>query len=567
MEISAAIYNRRRMNISKINFFRPEIWEQGEFERELERNLAVQEDLYASGKWRPAFDQQIFKKYQETFGGKPIECFDPNGFLAEMGLPESLTAGRSYIEMLRAFHVVKDYIPDPRYFPFPKKMAAFAQKILLSVSIVSPHLIKAVDSVADFLVVKKIEKRYLTDRDDQNRYGRAEEIVKGDPSDLSKEARYYGILRKRLPQYAWGRGAHTGSIDPGREGTENFGTYDIALKLGFTETQARRIAIKCYDVDLSKTHYHDPNNKTKPRVTSTEGEIGDIHRHYNRSPAGEEDTRITAAKVHLDRSFKLINEGYYDTAEQELAIGLHSLQDVFSHAQLTPTIHAILGEFPDFVKYHPLAMYETAVVTENYLKKFIKGLNLKMFDNSTELKTRIEPSNRLVIGDANPEEQSDVAKKVDEFPQGLATFLKDNGICIFVGAEGTKLTDHGFGIDLDGDGRITPGKWVDINRDGKKQWFEVEDQFDNGQEWNQQLAAYNHQNRMIFISARVLKDPKFEAVLKHEINHAIDFTYQDHPQLNVKWEAYINKLYNFARRQGEVAFGELDPHKYFARIE
>jgi hypothetical protein len=107
---------------------------------------------------------------------------------------------------------------------------------------------------------------------------------------------------------------------------------------------------------------------------------------------------------------------------------------------------------------------------------------------------------------------------------------------------------------------------VDINQDGEKQWFEVEDQFANGQEWNRQPAAYNHHNRVIFISTYVLKHPGFEATLKHEINHAIDFTYQDHPQLKVKWKAYINKLYNAARRQGEIAFDELDPHEYFARI-
>jgi hypothetical protein len=51
------------------------------------------------------------------------------------------------------------------------------------------------------------------------------------------------------------------------------------------------------------------------------GEIGDIHRHYNRSPYGREDTRIIAAKIHLERALKLVDEGYYDTAEQELAIG------------------------------------------------------------------------------------------------------------------------------------------------------------------------------------------------------------------------------------------------------
>jgi hypothetical protein len=555
------------MDISKINFFQPKIWENGELEKEIERNLAVQEDCYAAGTWKPAFGLKIFEKYKDTLKGKPIESYDPDGFLAEMGLSECLTAGRTYLEMLRAFHLVKEYVPDPRYFPLSKKIAAVTQKILLSISTIFPHLIKVVDRLADYLVVKKIEKGYMTDKNDPGRYGRMEEIVKGDRSDLPGEKRYFGILRKKLPQYAWNRGPHTGSIGPGREGTENYGTYDIALKLGFSEIQAKRIAIKCYDVDLGKTHYHDPNNKTKPRATSTEGKIGDIHRHYNRSPDGEEDTRITAAKIHFDRALHLATDGYYDTAEAELAIGLHSLQDVLSHAQLTPTTHTIMGEFPDFVKYHPIAMYETAVVTENYLNKFIAGLNLKAIDPTAELPPQIKPSGQLIVGNAAPEQQSLVAKIMAEFPGALTAFLKSNGIRIFVGAEGTRLTDLGFGLDLDGDGKITPGRWVDINQDGEKQWFEVEDQFDNGKEWNQQLAAYNHQNCMIFISDRALKDPEFENALKHEINHAIDLTYQDHPQLKVKWNTYINKLYNSARRQGKIAFDELDPHEYFARIE
>jgi hypothetical protein len=226
-----------------------------------------------------------------------------------------------------------------------------------------------------------------------------------------------------------------------------------------------------------------------------------------------------------------------------------------------------MGEFPDFVKYHPVAMYETAVVTENYLKKFITGLKLTTIDPITESILQTVPSDQLIVGNATPEQRSVVARKMTEFPEALTTFLKANGIRLYVGAEGTPLTDLGFGMDLDGDGKITPGKWVDINQDGEKQWFEVEDQFDHGREWNRQLAAYNHQNRVIFISTRVLEDPGFEAALKHEINHAIDFTYLEHQQLKVKWKAYIDKLYNAARRRGEIAFDELDPHEYFAETD
>ena len=339
------------------------------------------------------------------------------------------------------------------------------------------------------------------------------------------------------------------------------------MKFGFCEEQARRIAAKCYDVDIGQTHYHDPHDRTKLRITGTVGEIGDIQRHYNRSPAGEEDTRISAAKIHLDRALRLAEEGFYDSAEQEFAIGLHSLQDIFSHAQLTPTTHTCLGEFPDLVKYHPLSMFEAAVATEGYFKKFIAGLNLKPIHQATESQTPIARSDPPVVGTAALDEKSRVSQKLSEFPKGLTAFLKNNDICIFVGAEGTRLTELGFGADLDGDGKITPDKWVDVNKDGKPQWFEIEDQFDNGRKWDRQPAAYNHYTRMIFIAARTLKEPEFETLLKHEINHAIDLAHRDNPQLKHKWSAYIDKLYNAARRQGTIAFDELDPHEYFARIE
>ncbi len=219
------------------------------------------------------------------------------------------------------------------------------------------------------------------------------------------------------------------------------------------------------------------------------------------------------------------------------------------------------------MKYHPWSMYETALATEGYLKKFIEGLNLNSCDHYTNSQTPPTFSDQLIVGNSNPEKKSDVLKKLAEFPKELLNFLRENGIHIFVGAEGTKLTELGFGMDLDGDGKITADKWVDVNQDGRKQWFEVEDQLDSGRKWDQEPAAYNHRHRMIFISARVLEDPGFEGFLKHEINHAIDLTYHDDPQLKNKWEAYINKLYNAARRQGIIAFNELDPHEFFAGFD
>jgi hypothetical protein len=554
------------VSISKIDFFRSGIWQDGALLQEIERNLALPDDLFASGQWKPALSPHIFEKYKDILRnskGRAVESFDPAGYLAEVGLAQSLTAGRTNSDVLRTFHLVRAYRPDARYFPFSKNAGDLVQKIILSLSRISTSVITAVDCLIDPLAVRMTEKKYRTDQYRSAPYGKFEEIAKGEQSGLSKEDRYLGVLRKKVPQFTWDRGPHAGSIDPQRRANENFGTYDIAVGFGFGEAQARRMAMKCYDVDISQTHYHDPRDRTKRRITGTVGEIGDIQRHYNRSPAGVEDTRITAARIHLDRALRLADDGFYDAAEQEFAIGLHSLQDIFSHAQLTPFIHTCLGEFPDLVKYHPLSMFETAVATEGYFKKFIASLNLKPLDPAYGSQVAIPFSDHLIGGTATLTDQALVSQKMAAFPKKLTAFLKNNGIHIFVGAEATLPTELGFGADLDGDGNITPGKWVDVNADGERQWFEVEDQFDIGKKWDRQPAAYNHQTRTIFISVRILKNPGLETVLKHEINHAIDLIFQDDIGLNTKWNAYINKLYNTARRQGKIAFDELDPHEYF----
>ena len=555
------------MPISKINFFKPGIWEDGALLQEIERNLATPDDLFASGQWKPAVTPGVFEKYKDILRnrkGRDVKRFDPAGYLAEVGLPQSVTAGRTNSDVLRVFHLIDEYRPDARYFPFSRKTGALVQKVFLAISRISTSAAMAVDRLIDPLAVRMTEKKYQTDQYHPAPYGRFKEIVKAEQSDLPKEARYLGVLRKKVPQFAWDRGPHSGSIDPGRRDNEDFGTYDIAVNFGFSEAQARRMATMCYDVDIGQTHYHDPRDPTKLRITGTVGEIGDIQRHYNRSPAGAEDTRITAARIHLDRALRLGADGYYDAAEREFGIGLHSLQDIFSHAQLTPSTHTCLGEFPDLVKYHPLSMFETAVVTEGYFKKFIAGLDLKPLEPTPESEAEGLFFDSIIGGTAAPQDRERVSQKIAAFPQKLVTFLKDSGIRIFAAAAETLPTELGFGADLDGDGKISPGKWVDVNGDGRKQWFEVEDQFDTGKTWGRQPAAYNHQKRIIFLSARVLREPGLEAALKHEINHAIDLTLHEDRRLNAKWTAYINKLYNTARRQGTIAFDALDPHEFFA---
>ena len=65
------------MIICKINFFEPRIWQKGALLKQIERQLAVVDDPYGSGRWQPAMAPGIFEKYKKTLGGRPIESYDP----------------------------------------------------------------------------------------------------------------------------------------------------------------------------------------------------------------------------------------------------------------------------------------------------------------------------------------------------------------------------------------------------------------------------------------------------------------------------------------------------------
>ena len=122
------------------------------------------------------------------------ESFDPAGYIAEVGLPHSLTAGRTNSDVLRAFHLINAYRPDARYFPFSKKTGALVQKIFLSTSRISISLVTAVDRLIDPLAVKLTEKKYQTDQYRSAPYGSIAEIIKGEQSDLPKEVRRHLLL-------------------------------------------------------------------------------------------------------------------------------------------------------------------------------------------------------------------------------------------------------------------------------------------------------------------------------------------------------------------------------------
>ena len=70
------------MPIRKIDFFCPKIWQEGALSAEIERNLAVAEHPYATGRWLSAAAPEVCKAYRQSLGGNPIVSFDPSGALS-----------------------------------------------------------------------------------------------------------------------------------------------------------------------------------------------------------------------------------------------------------------------------------------------------------------------------------------------------------------------------------------------------------------------------------------------------------------------------------------------------
>lgn len=551
-------------------------------EKELSPSLSLPPDQYRFGQWKPNYSTQDLAIYKASLNNtQPLQSYDPHGFFTELGITDVKSSGRGDASLFQVYRLT-DYKPDPEYFPGPKWIAAPLQKALLWVSRHSPKTIVALDKVATQKVIQKMEQ---SDTRDPHPFGQESDIQKGERSTLVPSQRYYNALAQKNPtQFTWEEPVHTGSIKGSSERQENFGTYDIARQLGFTEAQAKTIAVEDFAVDTNQTHYHQ-NGKTRITKSGTGGDNGDFHWHFNRSPAGQEDTRITAARTHLERAVSLAKQGYYDAAERELGIGLHSLQDMFAHGQLTPVAHTLLGEFPDYVWWNPQGMFETALATEAYLKQYFDKLGVAVPQTAVKptLKTpsllsryplpplknmdkhNWQMSASLITGNAPLNQQLDLAARLQKYPTELLALLNRHQVQIFLGQQGTPLTQLGFGQDLDQDGLVSPNRWVDRNQDGIQQATEVEDQVADGRRWNEQQAAYQANHNLIYLSSDLNRNPAdLEHKLQHEMLHALDFALQKEPGLQAKWSAYINQNFQQARGRGEITFDQTNAHEYFA---
>lgn len=451
-------------------------------------------DRFSRGAYRGEFEStKAEAAYLASLGGLPRESYDPQGFLGWLGLPDTLgTPGRRDVDQLRA-HRATHFDPEPDYLPGPRWLARGAQQALLALNRLSPAVTAR---LAGLLNV------FSKDTRDDPALPRFGELLDGEVSPLAAHQRYLGCVRRRRDeeiQHAFESALHEGSI--ARDGRAGHGTFDIALDLGFSEPQARRLARSNFDVDTDETPYR--TGAGAPR--KTHGAQGlDLHWHYNRSKPGEEDTRITAARLHLERAIALGRGGKYDAAETELGVGLHSLQDMFAHGQITPMTHALLGEFPDFIRLAPVGAYEAQQATEKYLTKYLEGL--QAFEGLASTQVAL------------------TAAKLDwhqvvQLPANVEAHL--GAVRFFATDAKLRPTDLGFGVDLDGDGRVAPAGAIDVDRDGVIGPFEREGRRSDGRDWNALPAGFDTARGVGFVRRSLLAEGQGPTLVRHELMHAL----------------------------------------------
>ncbi|MBC7544054.1 MAG: hypothetical protein H7338_15120 [Candidatus Sericytochromatia bacterium] len=306
-----------------------------------------------SGYTSPAQEQA----YIESLAmGTPVAQYDPEGFMARLGLTGIKGAGRtdeSFVHAVRQTTYVPDtevgghsiWIQGKMFDKLLHDPEAFA-KVKNSVGVV-------MDARANS---RKDWTKPLPDK--QTLHPTGETPKQRYPHALK------GIPNTEVP-LTWHEDFHGGV--PGQhihDGGAGYGTYAIAKAVGFSTAQAIRFGEVCNNVDNGKTPY----GSTGPSP------IGALDRHFNFNRGGE-DSRLIFARKHLERAIEYGRKGAYNEAETEIGVGLHSLQDLFAHAQSSTSVHATMGGFLDEPEYSPVGMVEATVATRNYMKAYLKGIS------------------------------------------------------------------------------------------------------------------------------------------------------------------------------------------------
>jgi hypothetical protein len=283
----------------------------------------------------------------------PQGDYDRQGFLASIGLKAVRAAGRTDRPVLDAVRAQPGYVPNDD----STGKTIWIQKQFFGLAMKHP---------GTFMALTKTTNPILEGK------GRAEHKwkealispQKAVPTGIAPQERYKGAFANiEAHRLRFGPDVHGGIPDIDGPTHPTYGTYAIALSMGFDDAAARRFGLMSEGVDSNTTPY----GKTSPSP------LDRIDRHFNLD-RGAQDTRLVYAQDHLKNAIAFAKQSSYDQAEIELGCGLHSLQDLFAHGQITPSVHAVLGQFPDDVDWNPVAFYEATGATAAYLAAYLKAI-------------------------------------------------------------------------------------------------------------------------------------------------------------------------------------------------
>jgi hypothetical protein len=468
-------------------------------------------------------------------GSVPAEQFDPRGFLSLIGMPDEAKkmAGYTDADFFRAFKG-SGYHPGLQYFPGPKWLGEGAQKLFLALSGLTPDGAAKLSAFAN---------RFIKDSMSDPAVAPYGEMLDSAKAPVAARERYIGVSRVLADdnsQAAFEADFHEGSI--ARTGKPGYGTYDLARALGFSDVQATRIAREDFNVDTNQTGLKGKDGQER-HTKSASG--GDLQFHFNRAPRGEEDTRITAARTHLGRAVTLAREQKFDAAENELGLGLHSLQDMFAHGQLTPIGHTVLDGFPDVIQDRPETAREAQLATFGYLTRYLDSIGVSGDVPEPRVTVKAEPLS--------------LETALASLPAELRQQVRDAGLQVVLTDDKVRPTDLGFGFDANGDS-VIDGEGRDIDGDGVVSPAEQEDRREDGRKWNDIPAGYDATRQLVYVERAAVADGRAPALLRHELSHVLVQLAARTPE----GREAITRTWQMAVERGELDREDVRPREYLA---
>lgn len=284
---------------------------------------------------------------------KPQDEYDRGGFLANLGLTGLRASGRTDRGVIDAVREIPHYRPETEF----GGKEIWVQQRFFDLAVSHPNF---------FLFLTKGTNPILEAKGKLEKDWKKPFVAKQDakPTGLTVQERYKDALAK-ADAMGWRFESDFHGGIPGIHQPEHptYGTYAIAKAMGFDDAAARRFGEQSNGIDENSTPY----GKTSPSP------LDKIDRHFNLDRKAQ-DTRLVYAANHLEAAIAYAKQSAYDQAEIELGCGLHSLQDLFAHGQLSPSVHAVLGQFPDQVDWNPIGFYEATQATSAYLAAYLAAI-------------------------------------------------------------------------------------------------------------------------------------------------------------------------------------------------